>query len=172
MRCFFRECDLTTRSLTEIYDLTDEIINYIAESQIKNGQIVIQPMHTTVGIFLNENEPRLVRDFKRELNKRVPFSLSTSNRHDPSVPDDSGDPDSGYLHDDIHKRDDRPSDEPINCHSHLKSAFFSNPSLSLIIFGGRLQMGKYQRILFGEFDGPCPRKHKTRRRYAVSIIGA
>ena len=152
MRCFFRVCDLVTRELTEIYDLTDEIINYVAESKIKNGHLLIQPMHTTVGIFLNEAEPRLIRDFARELGARVPFK---------------GD----YLHDDIHKREDCPSDEPINCHSHLKSAFFSNPSLSLIIFGGKLQLGRYQRILFGEFDGPCPRKHKTRRKYAVSIIG-
>ena len=47
----------------------------------------------------------------------------------------------------------------------------SYPSLSLIIFGGKLQMGKYQRILMSEFDGPCPRKHKSKRRYAISIIG-
>ncbi len=152
MRCFFRECDLTTDSLTEIYDLTDELINYIAESRIKNGHVLVQPMHTTVGIFLNEGEPRLIQDFKRELNSMIPFE---------------GD----YLHDDIHKRMDCPPDEPVNCHSHLKSAFFSNPSVSLIIFGGKLQLGKYQRILFWEFDGPCPRKHKTKRRYAVSIIG-
>lgn len=153
MRCFFRVCDMATRGLTEIHDLTDEIINYIRESKIKNGHILIQPMHTTVGIYLNEAEPRLLEDFTRELGNRVPIKGE-------------------YLHDDIEKRSDCPSDEPINDHSHLKSAFFSNPSLSLIIFGGKLQIGKYQKILFAEFDGPCPRKHKTRRRYAISIIGA
>lgn len=152
MRCFFRICDLTTIGLTEIHDLTDEIINYTLESQIKNGHILIQPMHTTVGIYLNEGESRLIQDFVREINYRVPLKGE-------------------YLHDDIEKRKDCPPDEPINCHSHLKSAFFSNPSLSLIIFGGKLQIGKYQRILFSEFDGPCPRKYKTKRRYAISIIG-
>jgi len=146
-------CDLATGGLTEIYDLTDEILNYVAESGIKNGHVLVQPMHTTVGIYLNEGEPRLLRDFVREIGNRVPFEDE-------------------YLHDDIDKRLDCPPDEPINCHAHLKASFFSNPSLSLIVFGGILQMGKYQRILFGEFDGPCPRKHKTRRRYAVSIIGA
>lgn len=145
-------CDFPTGELTEMRDLTDEIINYVLESKIRNGHILIQPMHTTVGIYLNEAEPRLLRDFVREIKKRVPIE---------------GD----YLHDDIDKRLDCPPDEPINCHAHLKSAFFSNPSLSMVIFGGELQMGKYQRILFGEFDGPCPRKHKTRRKYAVSIIG-
>jgi secondary thiamine-phosphate synthase enzyme len=145
-------CDLVTRELTEIHDLTDEVINYVLESNIKNGHVLIQPMHTTVGIYLNEGEPRLIRDFERGLDKRVLLE-------------------DGYLHDDIDKRLDCPPDEPINGHAHLKSAFFSNPSLSLAVFNGELQVGKYQRILFGEFDGPCPRKHKTRRRYVVSIIG-
>jgi len=153
MRCFFRVGDLVTRDLTEVHDLTDEIINYVAESRIKNGHVLIQPMHTTVGIWLNEGEPRLVRDFKKGVDERVPFE-------------------GNYFHDDIDKRLDCPPDEPINCHAHLKSAFLSNPSLSLVVFGGKLQLGRYQRILFGEFDGPCPRKHKTRRKWIISIIGA
>jgi secondary thiamine-phosphate synthase enzyme len=152
MRCFFRECHLTTDKQTKVYDLTDEIINYVLESKIKNGHIVIQPLHTTVGIYINENEKRLLTDFKNFLIRKVPFE-------------------NDYMHDDIELREDCPSDEPLNCHSHLKSVFFSNPSISMIIFGGKLQMGKYQRILFAEFDGPCPRTHKSKRRYAVSIIG-
>ncbi len=131
-------CDLATGSSTEVYDLTDEILNYVAESRIRNGHLLIQPMHTTVGIYLNEGESRLFRDFVAGVEKRMSCSPN----------------------------------ELVDCHSHLKSAFLSNPSLSLVIFGGVLQMGKYQRILFAEFDGPCPREHRSRRRYAVSIIGA
>lgn len=153
MRCFFKKCDMATNGPTKIYDITDEIINYVAESRIKNGHMIIKPLHTTVGIYINEEEKGLLSDFEKYLDNKVP-------------------PENGYLHDDIENREDCPNDEPINCHSHIKSAFFSNPSVSLIIFGGQLQLGKYQRLLFAEFDGPCPRKHKSRRRYAVSIIGA
>lgn len=152
MKCFFRGCDLATGKQTRFYDITDEILNYVAESRIKNGHLLIQPLHTTVGIYLNEGEKRLLNDFENFLLKKVPLE-------------------DNYLHDDIELREDCPPDEPINCHAHLKSAFFSNPSVSLIIFDWKLQIGKYQRILFAEFDGPCPRKHKSRRRYAVSIIG-
>lgn len=152
MRWFFRTSELRTQEVTEIHDITDEVINYVLESKIKNGHVLIQPRHTTVGIYLNEAEPRLIQDFKDELNCRVPI-------------------DKHYLHDDIDKRTDCPPDEPINCHSHLKSAFFSNPSLSLIIFRGKLQLGRYQRILLAEFDGPTPRNHKSKRRFSVSIIG-
>lgn len=153
MKCFFKKCDMSTGGPTKIYDITDEIINYIAESRIKNGHIIIQPLHTTVGIYLNESEKGLLLDFESYLKEKVP------SRNE-------------YLHDDIESREDCPNDEPINCHSHIKSALFSNPSLSLIIFGGQPQLGKYQRILFTEFDGPCPRQHKSKRKYAVSIIGS
>jgi secondary thiamine-phosphate synthase enzyme len=143
---------LATGGQTEFFDLTDEVLNYVAESGIKNGHVLIQPLHTTVGIFLNDGESRLIQDFEREVCDRVVL-------------------DKGYLHDDIEGQLGCSSGEQANCHSHLKSAFFSNPSLSLVVFGGRLQLGKYQRILFAEFNGPCPREHKSRRRYAVSIIG-
>lgn len=153
MRCFFRESDMATDRQTRFYDITDEILNYVAESQIRNGQIIIQPLHTTIGIYLNEGEERLMKDFENFLLKKIPFE-------------------NNYLHDDIGKRKDFcPSDEPINAHSHLKSAFFSNPVISLVIAKGELRLGTYQRILLAEFDGPCPRIHKTRRRYAISIIG-
>ena len=153
MRCFYRKSNLATNRQTKIYDITDEIINYVAESTIKNGHMVIQPLHTTVGIYLNEAEERLIEDFKIFLKKQVPIN-------------------NNYLHDDIKKRTDNcPPDEPINAHSHLKTTFYSNPMISLIIFGGKLQLGKYQRILLVEFDGPTPRKHKNKREYAISIIG-
>jgi len=78
----------------EIHDSTDEVINYVLESKIKNGHVLIQPMHTTVGIYLNEGEPRRIRDFIRELDERVPFEDK-------------------YLHDDIEKRLDCSLDDRL-----------------------------------------------------------
>jgi thiamine phosphate synthase YjbQ (UPF0047 family) len=76
------------------------------------------------------------------------------------------------MHDDIELRKDNcPVDEPVNGHSHIRAACYSNPSLSLILHKGKIQLGTYQRILFAEFDGPCPRKHKSVRKYLVSVIG-
>ena len=122
------------------------------ESKIKDGHILIQPLHTTVGIFVNENEKGLLKDLIIHLLEKVPKIQEK------------------YFHDDIKKRI-CPDDEPVNGHSHIKATLYSNPSLSLILSEGYLKLGKYQRIFFAEFDGPCPRKHKDIRKYLVSIIG-
>ena len=141
-----------TKESTRIYDITEEIRRLVESSGIKNGNVVIQSLHTTVGIYLNEGEERLLNDFIIHLSRKVPQIKGR------------------YLHDDIEKRN-CPKDEPLNGHSHIKSALYSNASLCLILFKGEIQLGKYQKILFAEFDGPCPRKHKEKRNYLVSIIG-
>ena len=152
MAYFLRESEIPTDKATEIYDITKTVKENVTESRIRNGHVLIQPLHTTVGIFLNENEPRLLRDFIAHLSEKAPQIRGR------------------YMHDDIGKRI-CPPDEPLNGHSHIKSALYSNPSLSLVLFGGELQIGEYQRILFAEFDGPCPRKNKSKRKYLTSIIG-
>ncbi len=151
MKCYLKEGELATDESTDIYDITKDIEEHIRSSEIKNGHVLIQPLHTTVGIFLNENEEGLFRDLDLYLSKNVPER-------------------NGYFHDDLEKRV-CPLDEPLNGHSHIKASLYSNPSLSLIVSENELQLGRYQRILFAEFDGPCPRKHKDIRRYLVSIIG-
>ncbi len=153
MKHFFKEVSLKTKEADEFYDITDDVKKYVKESGIQNGHVLIQPKHTTTGVFLNEGEERLLEDFVKFLSDKAPK-------------------DNGYKHDDIYLReDDCPPDEPVNGHSHMRAALYSNPSLSLILHNEELRLGTYQRILFAEFDGPCPRKHKSKRMYEVSIIG-
>lgn len=153
MKFFLKEESLSTKQADCFYDITEKVEGVVKESGIQSGHILIQPMHTTVGIFLNEGEKRLLGDFVNCLSKKAP----------------QGDK---YMHDDIELREDNcPSDEPVNGHSHIRSACYSNPSLSLILHYGKIKLGTYQRILFAEFDGPCPRKHKGVRKYLVSVIG-
>ena len=154
MKHFLKKEEIKTSEHTEVYDITPIVKKSIENSGFLQGHILIQPMHTTVGIYLNENEERLLCDIKINLERVAPQIRGR------------------YLHDDIEKRKDMcPDDEPINGHSHIKSALYSNPSLSLILSEGKLQIGTYQRILFAEFDGPCPRKHKSKRTILISIIG-
>jgi secondary thiamine-phosphate synthase enzyme len=151
---YLEEYEIKTSKGTEFYDITEKIKKSVLESKIFEGHVLIQPLHTTVGIYLNEFEKRLVNyDLKNELSKEYPIVRGK------------------YKHDDIRQREGCPEDEPMNANSHLKAMFCSNPSLSLILHEGELLIGKYQRIIFAEFDGPCPRKHKSSRKYLVSIIG-
>jgi secondary thiamine-phosphate synthase enzyme len=153
MKHFVKKIELETKENIKVFDITEKIAEVIKESKLKEGHAVVSVLHTTVGIYINEGEARLLEDFVIYLNRIAPNIKGY------------------YLHDDIAERDDCPKDEPVNGHSHIKSAFFSNPSVTIILTDGKIQLGRYQRILFAEFDGPCPRKHKTKRGVLISIIG-
>ena len=118
MRCFFRMCDFAARGPFAVRDLTGEVINYVMESRIKNGHVLVQAMRGDVGVCLN-----CMSGFKD------------------------------------------------GCFCGGLSPFLRQ-GLSLIVFGGRLQIGDGQRILLGELDGCRLLDEDERGRYAVSIIGA
>ncbi|MBI4447812.1 YjbQ family protein [Candidatus Woesearchaeota archaeon] len=150
MPLYSRILELNTKKNIEICDITDKVKEAINESGFKNAHVIVQSLHTTVGIYVNESEAGLLEDFKNYLERHAGKSEK-------------------YCHDNLSERD-CPPDEPKNGHSHIKSALYSNPSVALVVIGGQLQIGKWQRVLFAEFDGPCPRKHKTKRKCLISIL--
>jgi secondary thiamine-phosphate synthase enzyme len=152
MKSFVKKMELETKEHSKIYDVTEKVVKVIRESGFKEGHVLVQAMHTTVGLYVNEGESFLFEDLIRHLNDMAPRIKGK------------------YRHDNIAERD-CPPDEPENGHSHIKTALYSNPCVSLIMSNGKLQLGKYQRILFSEFDGPCPRKHKSKRKIMIHIIG-
>ncbi len=152
MKHFIKQMDIGTDKHSKFYDITDEIIKRVAESKISEGHVMIQSLHTTCGLYINEGEERLLEDFILYLNRQAPEGNDF------------------YLHDNIAERD-CPDDEPKNGHSHIKAALYSNNAISLILNNEKLQLGQYQRIIFAEFDGPCPRKHKSKRNIIISVLG-
>ncbi len=152
MEHFTKIIEVETKKHSKLYDLTEIIKKVVKEFKIKEGHLIIQSLHTTCGFYVNEGEERLLEDFVLYLNRAAPAGNGF------------------YLHDNIAERD-CPDDEPENGHSHIKTALYCNNSVNLIIIKGNLQLGQYQRILFAEFDGPCPRKHKSKRKIIISLIG-
>lgn len=147
-----QELRLRTKKRNMIYDVTDRINEVIKKSGVNEGIVLIQSYHTTTGFTVNENEPNALEDILKHLDKQAPFN-------------------NGYKHDDPSLRKDCPEDEPINCDSHIKSTCYSQSSIVWNVSKNKLDLGKYQRVLFQEFDGPCPRKHKTVRKCLVKIMG-
>ena len=152
MEHFTKIIEIETKKHSKFYDITNKINHIVKESKIKEGHIIIQSLHTTCGLYINEGEERLLEDFILYLNRMAPAGNEF------------------YLHDNIAERD-CPEDEPENGHSHIKTAFYSHNSLNLIVAKRKIQLGQYQRILFAELDGPCPRKHKSKRKIIISILG-
>ena len=125
-----------TRRRTEMVDITRELQEVVGRAGLREGVLVAQSLHTTAGLTINENADPDVRHDLLEKLARL-----------------------------------APKDEPFyrhaegNSDSHLKTSVFG-PSLTVIVSGGRLVLGRWQGIYFCEFDGP------REREVAVQLLAA
>ncbi|MBI2626079.1 MAG: YjbQ family protein [Candidatus Nealsonbacteria bacterium] len=146
MKILNETIQLNTKDEFEFIDLTKAVEAFLEKSQIKNGLINIQTMHTTAPLILNENEPCLLRDFRNHLANLSPKELP-------------------YIHDDFTVRTVNMCDgECKNGHSHCSAIHFPS-NLSLNIIDGKLQLGQWQRIFLVELDRP------RQRRVQIQVMG-
>jgi secondary thiamine-phosphate synthase enzyme len=132
---------LTTDKRLELYNLTERVAEILKKHDIKEGVVLLQSLHTTLALFVNEWQTALLHDVKSMLNKVVS-------------------PDEGYRH-----NDPRFSDcDRQNAHSHLQATLLGH-ALSFPISAGKLVLGQFQAIIAAELDGP------RNRDLAVQIIG-
>ncbi len=137
---------LRTNAYLEFIDVTNLIIEKIRFTDVKFGLINIQTMHTTTAVIVNENEPLLLNDMKKAIERAAPCSLH-------------------YQHDDFTIRTvNLDADECRNGHSHCQ-ALFLNTAVTLNIVDEKLQLGKWQRIFFIELD------RAKERTISLMIIG-
>jgi len=130
----------------DFIDATDEIKSFLKESGIRNGLVNIQLMHTSSALIVNENEPLLKEDIKRNLEHCASGSLE-------------------YQHDDFSKRTvNLCDDECKNGRSHCR-AIHLLPSVTINLIDGELQLGQWQRVMLIELDRARPRKIQ------VQVIG-
>lgn len=138
MKSRFFSILLKTKKSFQFFDLTEKVKKIVKKSKIKNGILLIQTLHTTTALILNEKEPLLLKDFQQTLEKLFPRNKK-------------------YNHDDFSKRKvNLCLGECANGHAHCK-AIFLQPSLVLNVKDAEPILGKWQRILFLELDGPRER---------------
>jgi secondary thiamine-phosphate synthase enzyme len=121
-----------------IVDLTARVEGFLGAVGLEAGWVNVQTRHTTTGICVNENEPLLVSDFLALLERLAPRGA-------------------GYAHDQMHLRPGVDENEPPNGHAHAK-ALLLRAAETLNVAQGRLQLGRWQRILLVELDGPRERE--------------
>jgi secondary thiamine-phosphate synthase enzyme len=113
----------------------------VGRSGIQNGTLLINSLHTTIAIFVNEFQSALLDDLGTVLQRIVP-------RRD------------GYRHDDPRYSDcDRE-----NAHAHLRATLLGRP-IALAMADGEVLLGQYQSVILAELDGPRERKLQ------VQIVG-
>jgi secondary thiamine-phosphate synthase enzyme len=117
---------------TQVLDITKQIRDVLLTADVKEGIILVNSLHTTCALFVNEFQGALVEDLKSMVERLVP--------------------DGGYRHD-----DPRYSDcERGNASSHLRAALLGR-SVAVGVTGGELALGRFQSIIFAELDGPRSR---------------
>ncbi|MEM4354405.1 MAG: secondary thiamine-phosphate synthase enzyme YjbQ [Candidatus Caldarchaeum sp.] len=130
MKSYSETIVLNTRSRVELNDVSDKVEKIVAASGVKNGLVNVFSLHTTLALYLNENESNLRRDVLELLERLAPEGRS-------------------YHHDTI--------DPTANTFSHLRSILLS-PAVTLPVENGRTVRGTWQSIIAAEFDGPRTRK--------------
>ena len=122
------EIRVRTTRRSEMVEITDDVQEIVSRGGLQEGAAVLQSLHTTAGLTINENaDPDVVHDVLGKLERLVP--------HEEPF----------YRH------------AEGNSDSHLKTSFFG-PSLTVIVSGGRLVLGTWQGIYLCEFDGPRERR--------------
>jgi secondary thiamine-phosphate synthase enzyme len=113
-----------TNNKTEFINITPDVEKAIGESGIKDGLALINPMHITAAIYINDAESGLIEDFKVWLEKLAPSGLN-------------------YKH---HKTGED------NADAHLKRTLMGH-QVTVPITNGQLDFGPWEQIYYAEFDG-------------------
>jgi secondary thiamine-phosphate synthase enzyme len=129
---------LTTSAECEVVDLTDELEDFLVLTGLLRGLLVAHTLHTTTAVLVNEQEPLLHGDLFRQLERLAPRNLP-------------------YDHDDPTRRVvNRTDTERTNGHAHCRAMLLGS-TVSLPVIDGRPVLGRWQRVLFVELDGPQER---------------
>ena len=141
MKVYNTSFTLLTDQRTEVSDVTKRVRDAIQQFPISAGIALINTLHTTCALFINEFQSALIDDLKHLIERLVPER-------------------DGYRHD-----DPRVSDcERGNAHSHLRAALIGR-SIAVGINNTELILGRFQSIIFAELDGP------RRREISIQVIG-
>jgi secondary thiamine-phosphate synthase enzyme len=114
----------------DFVNITRDVERLVAESRVQEGLCLVNAMHITASVFINDDEPGLHQDYKEWLEKLAP--------HDPSR----------YRH-------NRTGED--NGDAHHKRQIMGR-EVVVAVTGGKLDFGPWEQIFYGEFDGRRPKR--------------
>jgi len=138
VKSFRRELFFNIPHRRGFVNITPEVAACVDESGVAEGLVLVNSMHITSSVFINDDEAGLHRDLEAWLERLAP--------HEPV---------SGYRHNDMGED---------NADAHMKREIMGR-GVVVAITGSRLDLGTWERIFYGEFDG------RRRKRVLVKIIG-
>jgi secondary thiamine-phosphate synthase enzyme len=125
MKSFRKELWFTTTHRREFVNITSEIEACVHESGIREGLVLVNAMHITASVFINDDERGLHADMEKWLEKLAPEK-----------------PHSQYAH----------NGAEDNADAHLKRQAMGR-EVVVALTAGQLDFGPWEQIFYGEFDG-------------------
>jgi secondary thiamine-phosphate synthase enzyme len=137
LRSYRKELTFQLKTRRGWVNITPDVEKAVAESGISEGLVLVNAMHITASVFINDDESGLHADLEKWLETLAPEKPHSQYRHN------------GFED---------------NADAHLKRSVMGRESV-IAITAGRLDLGPWEQIFYGEFDGMRP------KRVLIKIIG-
>jgi len=116
----------------DFLNITPQVEEIVRKSGVQEGLVLVNAMHITASVFINDDESGLHQDYKRWLEKLAPFDASPQT----------------YAH-------NRTGED--NADAHMKRQIMGR-EVVVAITEGKLDFGPWEQIFYGEFDGRRPKR--------------
>ena len=127
MKSLTRHLSLKVPARMDFVNITSQVEEAVRESQVQEGLCLVNAMHITASVFINDDEPGLHQDYKRWLEWLAPFDPSPERYRHNRTGEDNGD-----AH---HKRQ------------------VMGREVVVAVTDAKLDFGPWEQIFYGEFDG-------------------
>jgi secondary thiamine-phosphate synthase enzyme len=125
MKSYRKELWFNTKTRRAYVNITPKVEECLRESGVTEGLALVNAMHITASVFINDNEPGLHQDFEKWLEKLAPEK-----------------PHSQYAHNGFED----------NADAHLKRSVMGR-EVVVAVTDGELDFGPWEQVFYGEFDG-------------------
>jgi secondary thiamine-phosphate synthase enzyme len=132
MKSVTRYLTMNIPARMEFVNITGQVREVVRESGIAEGLCLVNAMHITASVFINDDEAGLHEDYKRWLERLAPYDPSPQTYHHNRSGEDNGD-----AH---HKRQ------------------VMGREVVVAVTAGKLDFGPWEQIVYGEFDGRRPKR--------------
>jgi secondary thiamine-phosphate synthase enzyme len=131
MKSYRKELLLNVPTRRAFVNITPQVNACLRESGISEGLALVNPMHITASVFINDDESGLHRDYDAWLEKVAPHEPVSQYRHNDTGED--------------------------NADAHIKRQIMGR-EVVVAVTNGRLDFGTWEQIFYGEFDGRRPKR--------------
>jgi secondary thiamine-phosphate synthase enzyme len=126
MKSYREELTFETRTRRAYLNITPHVEAALKKSGIKEGLCLVNSMHITASVYINDDEPGLVQDYDDFLERLVPHEPIGQYRHNDTGED--------------------------NADAHIKRQVMGREVVAAVT-NGKLDFGRWEQIFYGEFDG-------------------